>query len=345
MNNVKYCFVTITDYSFFPGTVATVNSILYFHPNATIYVVQNDKSPLSGPQAMLLRQSPQVTLVHSKTMERDDRYINAWELKAYAANDLCVGFDVIVGIDSDCLLCSPVEEQIVHAYKSGGWLGGKDGDGTNYGNDYNIYGMQTPTKNLKYMSTSLYFCAVTEENRQILARWAECCSKAVFNGQGPFPGHGDQGVLNAVLFTRNKSQKVELLPNELWSQHWVYWNTISDFQNGSFINRSVGMKNQRSFHCGGAEKFWNKQHRDRVVLDHPLQTYPYVWYLAMFWFGTCREWIRDPAQYLPQACYHLVEDLFAFLPQIMAVHPTSRQLWEEVTDALLNRAIHGIPRF
>jgi hypothetical protein len=344
MNNIKYCFVTVTDYAFFPGTVATVNSILYFHPNATIYVVQNDKAPLSTPQAQLLRQSPQVTLVHSKSMDRDDRYINAWELKAYAAHDLCIGYDVIAGIDSDCLLCSPVEEQIVHAYKSGGWLGGKDGGGADYGDDYKVYGMQTPAKNLKYMSTSLYFCAVSAENRQVLARWAECCSKAVFNGQGAYPGHGDQGVLNAVLFTTNKSINVDLLPNELWSQHWVYWTTISDFQNELFINRSAGNERQRAFHCGGGEKYWRKEHRDLVLDDHPLQTYPYVWFLAMLWFGKCRDWAIDPYQYLPTLCHHLVEDLFSFLPQIMTVLPDSRLQWENITDDLLNRAIHGIRR-
>jgi|GEM_PF-1379325 len=344
MKAIRFCFITVTDHSFFPGTVATVSSVLTFHPSATILVVQNDKHPLTAPQAGVLRRSPQVTIVNSCSLERAGRFINAWELKAYAAHDLCAEYDVVVGIDSDCLLCSSLEDQIEQAHRRSGWCGGKDGAGADYGDDYRVYGMQTPAKNLKYMSTSLFFCAVTPENRQILARWAECCSKAVFNGQGPYPGHGDQGVLNAILFATNQSRDVQLLPNELWSQHWVYWNTISDYQNGAFVNRSAGGAPQRSFHCGGAEKYWNREHRDRVLDGHALQTYPYVWFLAMLWFGRCRDWSIDPFQYLPPASHHLVEDLFTFLPQIGTVYPAARVQWEEITDALLNRAIHGIPR-
>ena len=43
---IRLAFVTVTDASFFPGTLATVNSILEFHPEADIYVVSNHKDPL-----------------------------------------------------------------------------------------------------------------------------------------------------------------------------------------------------------------------------------------------------------------------------------------------------------
>lgn len=170
MKSWSNAFITITDRAFFPGTLATVNSLLNFHPAAPIYVVENDKLPLTAPQVGLLRQSPQITIVNSASLAREGRYINAWELKAYAAHDLCDGYDVVVGIDSDCVLCGPVDDQVRQAHESGGWLGGKDGGGADYSDDYRVYGMQTPAKNPKYMSTSLFFCAVTPENRQILAQ-------------------------------------------------------------------------------------------------------------------------------------------------------------------------------
>lgn len=344
MISSDYTFLTVTDRAFFPGTLATVNSILHFHPEARIHVIQNDKLPLSTPQRDLLCQSSQIVLLNSERFARMGRHINAWELKAYAACDLSENYDVIVGIDSDCLLCAPVDEQVLQAQRNGGWLGGKDGGGADYGDDYGVYGMPTPAKNPSYMSTSLYFCATTPENRKILARWAECCGAAIFNGQGTYPGHGDQGVLNAILFAANQSKSVELLPNDLWSQHWRYWDSIIDYQEGIFINRSAQNQRQRSFHCGGAEKFWSREHRDRVLDKHSLQTYPYAWFLAMLWFGRCRDWSIDPCQYLPSASHHLVEDLFTFLPQIATVHLPARAQWEEMTDPLLNRAINGIPR-
>jgi hypothetical protein len=194
------------------------------------------------------------------------------------------------------------------------------------------------------MSTSLYFCAVNDANVRILRRWTECCNAAIFNGSGRNPGHGDQGILNAVLFAENGAQTVNLLDNRLWSQHWVYWDSIIEARGNEFINLSAGGQRQRAFHCGGAEKFWAKEHRDRVLNENSLQTYPYVWFLAMLWFGACRNWSVDPYQYLPPASHHLAEDLVHFLPQIMQIHPSARRLWNDLSDVMIERLLDGIPR-
>ncbi|HEY5814596.1 MAG TPA: class I SAM-dependent methyltransferase, partial [Terrimicrobiaceae bacterium] len=267
-----------------------------------------------------------------------------WELKAYAAHDLCEGYDVLVGIDSDCLLCSSVDDQLEHCLRSAGFLGGQDGSGVDYGPAYSIYGIPTPSRNRRYMSTSLFFCAVNQENRRLLRRWTESCNAAEFNGRGSYPGHGDQGVLNAVLYAENKSANVELLANAIWSQHWAYWDSIIEFRDHVFVNRSWGGERQRAFHCGGAEKFWEKSHRDRVIGENSLQTWPYVWFLAMFFFGSCHNWSMDPLQYLPPGSHHLVDDLVQFLPQIFQIYPASRSLWEELGDPMIDRLLAGVPR-
>jgi len=341
---IRSAFMTVTDQVFFPGTVATVNSILRFHPEATIYVVVNHNLPLTAPQVKCLRASDQVRLVDSRELERPGRHINAWELKAYAASDLLSSNDVLIGIDSDCLLCSSIEDEILECHASGGLAGGADGDGTHYDASYAPYGMPTPSRNPKYMSTSLFFVANTPENQAVLERWASCCSSAVFNNTGPHPGHGDQGVLNAVMFALKATDRITLLENRLWSQHWVYWDSIIDFRDGAFVNISAGGKGQRSFHCGGAEKFWAKEHRDRVVSSHALQTYPYVWFLTMFWFGPCRDWSVDPCQYLPGPSHHLLQDVIEFLPQIVQLDPGVRSQWNSVSDQMIDRALNGTPR-
>ena len=71
-------------------------------------------------------------------------------------------YDVLVGIDSDCLLCSDVDAELRICLESGGFLGGKDGDGAEYDSTYAVYGIDAPARNERYMSTSLYFCAVNE---------------------------------------------------------------------------------------------------------------------------------------------------------------------------------------
>jgi hypothetical protein len=340
---INYAFLTITDRGFWAGTVATVNSVLEFHPDAIVFVVQNDKNPLSSVQASFFKAQPNVELQNSSDLARDGRFINAWELKAHAAFDLSDRFDVIVGIDSDCLLCSNIEEEIGRSHQAGLFMGGRDGNGINYDSSYSVYGI-SPGVSSKYMSTSCYMAACTRANRRTLERWSECCNQAVFNGQGNYPGHGDQGVLNAILFAEDKSARVELLSNDLWSQHWKYWNTAIDYQNGRFVNLTVGGRPQRSFHCGGAAKYWVKEHSDRVLLDQPLQTYPYVWFLAMFWFGRCRSWGVDPFEYLPVESHHLVKDLHSFIRKIFAVLPRTRTMWDDLSDPLIDRMLGGIPR-
>src|SRR5262249_13591540 len=110
------------------------------------------------------------------------------------------------------------------------------------------------------------------------------------------------------------------------------------------LNRSAGGQRQRAFHCGGAEKYWTRQHSDRVFHGNQLQTYPYEWFLTMLWFGACRNWGVDPHQYLPPACHHLADDLVHCLPQIMQLRPAARGLWNGLTDVMIDRILDGIPR-
>lgn len=341
---IRHAFITVTDYEFFPGTLATVSSILEFQPNADIFVINNEKRPLTTQQAVCLRRYSRVCLLDSSRFAGNGRYIGAWELKAYAAHDLAMGYEVIAGIDSDCVLCSNVDKEVQRCFETGGFLGGQDGNGVDYDHTYRMYGIGAPTHNPHYMSTSLFFCAVNDTNQKILKKWVDCCNAAVFNNRGSYPGHGDQGVLNALLFAENGSRTIELLDNLLWSQHWVYWDSIIDYRGGVFINRSAHGKPQRAFHCGGAEKYWAKSHSDRVFEGHPLQTYPYAWFLAMLWFGPCRNWSIDPLQYLPPEAHHLTADLVHFLPQIMQIYSPARKMWDELTDPMINRILNGIPR-
>jgi predicted O-methyltransferase YrrM len=337
-------FLTVTDVAFFPGTLATVNSVRHFHPNAEIHVVIDRNLPLTAPQVACLESVEGIRLTDASAFERSGRPLNAWELKAYAACDLSGEFDVLVGIDSDCVLCSNVDDIVARCRATGGFIGGQDGVGAGYDDSYEIYGIQTPAHNPKYMSTSLYFCAVNERNGLSLKRWADCCSAAEFNGAGPYPGHGDQGVLNALLFADRRTEDIELLENRLWSQHWCYWDSTIDFRASEFINHSADGRRQRSFHCGGTEKFWSTAHRDRILDQHALQTYPYVWFLAMLWFGECGDWSVDPCQWLAPESHHLIADLVHFLPQIMQVFPPAGARWSGLSDPMIDRILNGVRR-
>lgn len=296
---IRLAFVTVTDEPIFPGTLATVNSVLEFHPEADIFVVSNHREPLTLPQLECLQGFERVHVIDSRKLDAPERHIEAYALKAYACHDLCAGYDVIAGMDSGCVLCSDVSDVVQRCHERGGFLAGRDSDGVS-------------------MSTSLYFCAVNARNRAALVRW----------GNGSYPRTGD----------------IELLDNRLWSQHRTYWDSVIHFREGSFFNVSAYGQRQRSFHCEGSQKFWLYEHRDFVLDGHELQMYPYIWFLTMLWFGPCGNWKMDPHQYLPSASHHLFHDLIHFLPQIIQVYPRARERWNALSDAMINRALDGIPR-
>jgi len=280
---MRVVFVTVSDGFFFPGTVATVNSILHFHPEAHVRVINNhvQKAALTTEQREVL-ESAGAEIVDAGYLSKPGRKLAAWELKAYGAADLTEGEDVLVGVDSDCVLCGRIDDVIAEAIHSGKFLGGRDGR-THYDQSYQVYGIETPVMNEQYMSASLYVCALTEDNRRILNRWADCCDRAIFGGGGVYPGHGDQGVLNAVLYAERGENGVATLDNRLWSQHHCYWQEPLELRDGVLYNPAAQAP-QRSIHCGGTEKFWTTRHLDRLEKSAP-HVVNYAWYLALLWFG------------------------------------------------------------
>jgi len=150
-------------------------------------------------------------------------------------------------------------------------------------------------------------------------------------------------VLNAVLFARDRSRRVRLLDNRLWSQHGTFWESRIEFHEGRFVNRSVRNRRQRAFHCGGTDKFWSYEHSARTLESIPSQVWSYAWYLGMLWFGRGRDWTADPADFLPPESSHLLQDLVQFMPQIMQVLPASRRIWDELTDLLAERLLADLP--
>lgn len=320
---IRHAFVTaLLDDSSFPGAVATVNSILHFHPRSDVVVVVDSANPLSAPQVQCFRASERVRIVESRELQRAGRRIGPGELKAYAACDLLRGCDVLVGIDPDSIVCSAVDDVVAACHESKGFWG--------------------PSHDPPCIRTSLYFVANTPENQSVLERWVEACTAAPFEGAGELAGDGDQ-VLDAVLHAAGAAKRIHRLDDALWSQHGGSWSSAIELRGGVLVNRSLGVR-QRAFQVGGPEKFWTLAHRERLLGGHALQTHPYVWFLTMLWFGRCRSWAADPYDYLPPDSRHLFDDLIDFLPQIFQVSSPARHQWRSVSDAMLDRALGGIPR-
>jgi hypothetical protein len=337
----RTAFLTVTDDRFFVGTLATVNSILHHHPDAEILVVNRTDAGLNEHQRLLLGRA-NVRVLDSDLFRAEGRHIGPWELKAYAARDMAPRYDLLIGIDSDCVLCAGVGDVAHRALGTGRFISGRDGSGVTYDESYAPYGIRPGAFNPHYLSTSLYFCPMTPTNLEILDRWARCTNEAVYNHRGPYPGYGDQGVLNSVIFALRGPDGAEVLDNDTWSQHGTYWDTVLMHDGDRIVNQTRQGQRQRSLHCGGSEKFWEHSHRERILTTHPALTLNYAWWLYMLWFGACRDWTLDPALYLSEGALHLSHDLVNFFGVIRNFSP-GLTLHSGESSGLVSRLVEGLP--
>lgn len=303
-------FLVVADSHFYPGALATVASIIRFHPEGSIIVINNCvyQMGLSDRQSRSLELLGAVVL-DGRIIAGDSRKSGAWELKAYAADHFSDRAEILIGIDADCLLCGPVHDVVTKCLGTGSFFGGQDGSGIHFDIGYEVYGFDVPAWSEKYMSTSLYFCKTIRPNRDVLREWADCCSSSIFGNTGLHPGHGDQGVLNAILYKNRDKSQIELLNNQLWSQHWVYWDSPLTIREGRLFNMGC-QEFQRSIHAGGTEKLWTLAHR-RKLDSFPHICTNYSWFLHCLEYGWERASV-DPRDVLDNSSIHLIEDATIF---------------------------------
>lgn len=338
-NMKKVLAITVSDKNFFAGTLAAVNSFLHYNPNTDVLVVSSGEynAPITDHQRNLLRH-PRVKVKDHTDFAKPGRVLGAWQLKAYAPADSCDEYDLIIGFDSDLLFCSNVNDIIDLAIETGKFHGGKDGGGITYGVNYEPYGISS-SELAPYMSTSCYFCPTTEVNKKILYSWAEKTNTAKYGPQEEkvYEGHGDQGVLNACIFAETKSENVSLLPNDAWSQHWVYEDHVVEWDGNSLKNFSTG-KTMRTLHCGGSDKFWAPKHSEKRSTTGGSQRWGYAHFLRFLFLGECSNWEFDPSLAIPDNQHHLFTDLLYYHQLIEVMEPNFADLYfEKVNWKLLDR--------
>jgi len=311
----RTAFLIVGDADFFPGVLAATASVRVFHPGDEVWIIDNhlQRIGLTAEQHVALQRMNAV-IVPASALAKQGRKLAAWELKAYAAEFLASQCGLLVGLDADAVLCAPLFDVLGRAWEKDVFLGGLDGC-PEYGEEYCIYGIQPPIKNERYMSTSLYLCRTSAPITDILATWAECCAKSVFGGTGKYPGHGDQGVLNAIIFSRSDRVTVEVMENDLWSQHGVYWQRPLELRAGRLFNLTLQTW-QRAIHCGGTEKFWRPQHATMLPkFPHALANY--LWFLHMLETGIHAAGCHS--RQLLREWPHLVQDISRYVAEMEAL--------------------------
>lgn len=290
-SNVSFC--TVTNARYFPGTVATVSSIRMFYPLAPVWVFAEHRHPLTTAQTQYLDRLPGVRVEQAGT-GRYGKVEEAWQLKAHALNHLqrtYAGTDVkvITLIDSDLVLAHRIEPMIGLA-DVGRIVGGRDGKGPVYDADrYDPYGSLCASTrqhgthhNPHYVSTSLVSMPIDSVFARVCQLWSRACDAAVFGpsgrGERIYWGHGDQGVLNAILYFCGIEPA--LLDNDVVSEHGVHGKVRVEPHEGRFDRAG---KMQLAFHSvGRSPKFWAPVYAANATPGSTLEWVYLYWLFLLF---------------------------------------------------------------
>lgn len=265
-------FFTVTNRRYFLGTVSTINSIKVFYPDATIYVFSDGPDPLNPVQQGLISKMKNVTHVKSKDIEDVDIH-DAWQTKAHAAYYLSKKYlgkkDIIVHLDSDLIMSGFCDELMDRVIKEGKFLGGKDGTGPhyhykNYKPYYKFCESNKKHENIHnplYMSSSFFFAPLNENSAKIFKMWSHAMDLwkgGPQKGEKLYDGHGDQGVLNAILFYSDI--KPICIDNRLISEHWVHGQELVEYNNYTFFkgeDRCYGFHSVSGPNGETISKYWD----------------------------------------------------------------------------------------
>ena len=219
----------------------------------------------------------------------------AWQMKAHSAAFLAEqqGSRCIVQVDSDAVLCAPLDQIVEQVVTQGLPAGGRDGNGEKY--DHSKYLpyyelCQTTPEDRRatmtpYVSTSVFFLPVPETSA-ILKLWSTGVDEAHF---GPkerqrklYAGYSDQGILNAIFYFKGVTPIV--LDNNLVSQHWIHGRDKIELKDGAFWNNG---QRQIAFHSvGQSPKFWTAPYIDYVAKSGNLADV-YRYWLSNLFDGPC----------------------------------------------------------
>lgn len=324
---------TVSDRSFFTGTLAAVNSFWYYNKglNADVVVASSGEynEPLSEAQIEMLTKAGAKVMPHTD-FAAEGRVLGAWQLKAYVPRDLADKYDLILGFDSDFVFCSNIIDIVVDSLSTGLIMGGRDEVGEpTYDERFAPYGIEPSPTRRPYMSTSCYFLPITEVNQKILKLWADRTNTAEYGPQKEkvYCGYGDQGVLNATIYAETRHTNVRLLDNSVWSQHWTFDKDVIQW-NGECLWNYSSKSRMRTLHSVATDKFWTKKCSEKRETTGGSQRWSYAHFLNML-FLAGPVWDKDPALVIPEDQRHLLPDLIHYHQLIRVMEPDFKKVYEE----------------
>ena len=262
-------FVVVCNAPYLPGLWALLNSILAYHgTDLRLFVALH--GPISPQAHQWLREHPlstAVTWLHTDDFTPPPRGV--WEAKQLVLSHLAGRAQVVCLLDADLVLTSRLDDVFVAA-EQGRIVSSRDGVHDRvFEPEYAVYSPTLVGRRFPYFNSG-FFCLDLVRYWDVAALWAFTERFAAYSPGGgtpfAFPGHGDQGLLNAVVAMAGKKEHLEILPQAEWcnSAHWTPERTVTiDKRDGNRLevrNTSSGLR-QRLLHSTGP-KWWTPDGRD-----------------------------------------------------------------------------------
>lgn len=253
-------FATVSDAGYFPGLWALLNSIHAYH-GLEIPAFVFDAGLTSRQRLALASASPlreRLTVLPSQAP-------GAWETKQKSLAALLPLVRTVFLLDADLVLTSAMDD--VFAKAGEGWIvSSRDGDESGdlvFDGEYARYSPGLVGRRMPNFNSGA-LCLDTQRHWDVCFLWGAASESGTYSALGGeplrLPGHGDQGVLVALVALLGKEKDLHLLEMSEWCDTWgTHPYRISSRQEGRLevLNAKTG-RVQRLVHSSGP-KWWTPE--------------------------------------------------------------------------------------
>jgi hypothetical protein len=218
--SMERLFVTACDRNYFPGLWALLNSIYAYHEAAIpVWVYERN---FRADELTELRKHP-LDIQVFRVSELPYFSPGMWEAKQQVLAQ-CIGrAKTVCLIDVDIVLTSPIDDVFALAL-DGKIVAGSDAGELHYGPEFAAFSPALPGMSQPYLNSGIV-CLDVVRHWDVVGLWAFAANYGAYSPHRGFPlhlpGHGDQGLLNAIIAMLHKVAELHVLPLGPWHETFV----------------------------------------------------------------------------------------------------------------------------
>lgn len=214
---LERAFAVACDGNYFPGLRTLTNSIWAYHQNQIpIFLYHRG---LNAEQMEEMRTHPAGVRLH-RVEELAFPSPGMWEAKQQIFAH-CIGqARCVYLLDADLVITSEMTD-VFELAQSGKIVSSADGSGVGYDISYTVYSSHLPGTRQPYINSGA-LCLDVLRHWDLVGLWAFASKYGTYSpgGGAPLrlPGHGDQGVFNAIAGALRKPATFHVLPEATWCE-------------------------------------------------------------------------------------------------------------------------------